>query len=91
MIGNISALFSSLGFAIYTVCVRSEPNHDWSPILPGYACRDDRALHDRHARRWQHGDATGEGHRLPAVHGALLIVVGTILFDIGSARCRPSR
>ena len=38
MIGNISALFSSLGFAIYTVCVRSEPNHDWSPILPGYAC-----------------------------------------------------
>ncbi len=37
MVGNAAAMTSSLGFAVYTICVRSEPNHDWSPILPGYA------------------------------------------------------
>ncbi|MEO6123255.1 MAG: DMT family transporter [Ilumatobacteraceae bacterium] len=84
MIGNISALFSSLGFAIYTVCVRTEPNHDWSPILPGYAM----------AMIVLCGTVTlagGNSLAPPAkdigyalLHGSLLIVVGTILFNVGS-------
>lgn len=84
MIGNISALFSSLGFAVYTVCVRSEPNHDWSPILPGYAslmivlCGTVTLLG---------GNAVvppAKDTGLALVHGALIIVVGTIMFNIGS-------
>ena len=37
MIGNIAALMASVGFAIYTISVRSDPDADWSPVLPGYA------------------------------------------------------
>ena len=36
MIGNISALTASVGFAIYTVCLRTDTERDWSPVLPGY-------------------------------------------------------
>ncbi|MGZ6950461.1 MAG: DMT family transporter, partial [Ilumatobacteraceae bacterium] len=37
MIGNTAALMASVGFAIYTISVRSDPTVDWSPVLPGYA------------------------------------------------------
>jgi drug/metabolite transporter, DME family len=37
MTGNLCALASAVGFAGYTVCVRSDPTEDWSPVLPGYA------------------------------------------------------
>ena len=36
MVGNVSALMSSVGFALYTVCLRTDPHRDWSPVLPGY-------------------------------------------------------
>ena len=37
MLGNMAALTASVGFAIYTISVRSDPDRDWSPVLPGYA------------------------------------------------------
>ena len=37
MVGNIAALTASVGFAIYTISVRSNPKADWSPVLSGYA------------------------------------------------------
>lgn len=37
MVGNLAALSSAVGFAGYTVCVRSDRDRDWSPVLPGYA------------------------------------------------------
>jgi len=82
--GNIAALFSSLGFAIYTVCVRSEPNHDWSPILPGYAailivlCVAITSIGGQALLP----PATDTG--LAIGHGAVLIVIGTIMFNVGS-------
>jgi DME family drug/metabolite transporter len=84
MIGNVAALLSSLGFAVYTVCVRSEPDRDWSPIMPGYAsmmivlCAV---------------VTLAQGHTLvpPAadtsyglLHGGVIIVVGTLMFNVGS-------
>src|SRR3954454_9332722 len=84
MAGNIAALLSSVGFAIYTICVRSQPDRDWSPILPGYAavmiviCGTVTVVN---------------GHSLaPAapdisaalIHGGIFIVLGTTLFNIGS-------
>lgn len=36
MLGNASALLASVGFAIYTISVRSDPTRDWSPVLSGY-------------------------------------------------------
>ncbi len=84
MVGNVAALMSSFGFAVYTICVRSEPDRDWSPILPGYATLMVLLC----------GVVTlAKGHTLlpPAsdtsyalFHGAVLIVIGTIMFNVGS-------
>jgi drug/metabolite transporter (DMT)-like permease len=84
MAGNIAAVLSSIGFAIYTISVRSQPGRDWSPILPGYAammiviCVAVTAVN-------------GESLVPPApdiavalLHGGAFIVIGTILFNIGS-------
>ncbi|HRE01295.1 MAG TPA: DMT family transporter, partial [Ilumatobacteraceae bacterium] len=37
MAGNVSAVFCSIGFAIYTIALRSDPSRDWSPSMAGYA------------------------------------------------------
>ncbi len=82
--GNLAALASSVGFAIYTVCVRSDPDRDWSPVLPGYAAMMILVC----------GVVTLSGGKtvLPPgrdifyalLHGGVFIVVGTMLFNIAS-------
>lgn len=84
MVGNLAALTSSFGFAVYTVCVRSQPDRDWSPILPGYALlmivlcvivtlvKGNPLLPPA-------GDTS-----YALVHGGVLIVIGTIMFNVGS-------
>jgi drug/metabolite transporter (DMT)-like permease len=82
--GNVAALLSSVGFAGYAVCLRTDPGRDWSPVLPGYAlvmiglCAVITV-------------ANGEALVPPAadigyavVHGGVFIVVGTLLFNLAS-------
>jgi RarD protein len=84
MPGNIAALLAALGFAGYTVCVRSSTAQDWSPVMPGYACMmivlcsavtlvNGRtllpSLHDI---------------SLAVLHGGVIIVVGTFIFNAAS-------
>ena len=84
MRGNIAALLSSVGFAGYTVCVRSGPTRDWSPVLPGYAsmmivlCGAVCVANGRTVLP----PARDIGWAL--LHGSVLIVVGTLLFNRGS-------
>lgn len=84
MSGNVSAVFSSLGFASYTVCIRARPAQDWSPVLPGYG-----------SMMIVIGSVASLIGGRPLVpppvdiayavfHGGILIVVGTILFNIAS-------
>ena len=54
MAGNISAVMSSVGFAGYTVCLRTDPHRDWSPVMPGLRRHDDRHLFDHHRVRSPH-------------------------------------
>jgi drug/metabolite transporter, DME family len=84
MSGNISAVLSSLGFASYTVCIRARPSQDWSPVLPGYASM---------MIVIGSGVSLVSGRPLvpppvdiayAVLHGGVLIVVGTILFNIAS-------
>jgi len=84
MVGNASALLSSLGFALYTVCLRSDPERDWSPSLPGYGVLMIAVCT---------GVTLAEGHPLvPAwvdmrwalLHGAVVIVLGTLMFNTAS-------
>jgi drug/metabolite transporter, DME family len=84
MAGNVAALISSLGFAGYTICVRSEPNRDWSPILPGYGfimivvCSAVTLANGRTV----FPPAADMVYAM--VHGGIFIVAGTLLFNAGS-------
>ena len=84
MAGNIAALFSSLGFAAYTVCIRSGPHRDWSPVLSGYAsmmivlCVAVTTANSRPLL------PPLDDTLYALLHGGVLIVIGTILFNIAS-------
>lgn len=84
MTGNLAALLASVGFAIYTISLRSNPRADWSPVLPGYAaamivlCSIITLAHGKTLFPPAKDMAFALGH------GAVFIVVGTKLFNSGS-------
>lgn len=84
MAGNLAALAAAVGFALYTVCVRSDPHLDWQPVLPGYGALMILVCG---------AVVVAQGHTLvPAavdvayalVHGAVVITVGTVLYNVSS-------
>ena len=58
IVGDVAALASAAGFAFYAAIVRSAPERDWSPVLPGYGVLMIVHLQRRHVRRRQHVRAT---------------------------------
>jgi RarD protein len=84
MLGNFAALMASVGFAIYTISVRSDSKTDWSPVLPGYAammivlCSIITLAHGKTLL------PPAKDMALAIAHGAIFIVVGTTLFNHGS-------
>ncbi len=81
MVGNFSALLACVGFAVYTVCLRTDTDRDWSPVLSGYALMMIVVCTTV---------VLAEGKTLlpPAadigwalLHGAVFIVLGTVLFN----------
>ncbi|MGF1665284.1 MAG: DMT family transporter [Acidimicrobiia bacterium] len=84
MSGNVAAVLSSVGFASYTVCIRARPAQDWSPVLPGYGsmmiviCSIVTIFNGRPLVP----PAIDAAYAL--FHGGVLIVLGTILFNIAS-------
>lgn len=85
MRGNIAALLSSVGLAVYTICLRTSSTVDWTPVLPGYALLMILVC----------GAVTlSNGNTLvpPAkdlawamlVHGGVLIIAGTLAFNVAS-------
>jgi drug/metabolite transporter, DME family len=84
IVGDVAALASAAGFAFYAAIVRSAPERDWSPVLPGYGVlmivicatvtiADNNTLVP---------PAPDIG--LALVHGAVFIVGGTLIFNIAS-------
>jgi drug/metabolite transporter (DMT)-like permease len=89
IVGDVAALSSAAGFAFYAAIVRSAPERDWSPVLPGYGLlmivicatvtiADSNTLVP---------PAPDIG--LALVHGAVFIVGGTLIFNI-AARSIPA-
>ncbi len=84
MVGNVSALVASVGFAIYTVCLRTDTTRDWSPVLPGYGllmvvvCSAVTLAHGKALVP----PAADIGWAL--LHGSVIIVVGTVMFNAAS-------
>jgi drug/metabolite transporter (DMT)-like permease len=84
MWGNVMALVSSVGFAIYTVCLRTDTERDWSPVLPGYGLMmilvcGSVTLANRKTLVPPTGDIM-----LALIHGAIIIVIGTVMFNAAS-------
>ena len=84
MAGNLAAFSSSIGFALYSTSVRTDPTRDWSPVLPGYSLL--MILVCTVIIQF-----TGKPMVPPAadmayaiVHGAVVIVVGTLMFNSAS-------
>lgn len=86
MTGNIVALLSSVGFALYTVCLRTDATRDWSPVMPGYAilmivvCVSVTLAHGKPLVP-SFGDMA-----YALVHGGIVIVTGTFMFNRASKR-----
>ena len=84
MKGNVAAFASSIGFALYATCVRTDRTRDWSPVLAGYCalmvvvCSIITVANGREL----FPPAADMAYAL--VHGAVLIVVGTLMFNEAS-------
>ena len=84
MLGNASALAATVGFAVYAVSVRSGPKRDWTPVLAGYGllmivvCA---AITQFNGKTFV-PPAVDLAYAL--VHGAVVIVVGTLMFNAAS-------
>lgn len=84
VVGDLAALSSAAGFAFYAAIVRSAPDRDWSPVLPGYGlmmivicCTV--TLADGNTLVPPAADIG-----LALVHGAVFIVGGTLIFNFAS-------
>jgi drug/metabolite transporter (DMT)-like permease len=84
LVGNVSAMLSSLGFAVYSVCVRREPGRDWLPSLVGYAwmtllvCAAVTLVNGRTLV------PPIQDVAMASLHGAVFIGVGITLFNLAS-------
>ena len=82
--GNIAALFSSLGFAGYMVCLRTSNTRDWSPIMPGYALMTIALCTVVTLSKHRAVFPGTHDVLLALLHGGVFIVVGTFLFNHGT-------
>ncbi len=84
MRGNVAAVMSSVGFAGYAVCVRSDVRRDWSPVMPGYALMMIALCTAITLAGGRTLVPPAEDIALAVIHGGVFIVVGTTLFNIAS-------
>lgn len=82
--GNVAALMSSLGFAGYVICLRTQPRRDWSPVMPGYAVMMIAICGVVTAINGEPLAPPGRDIAYAMVHGGVIIVVGTILFNVAA-------
>lgn len=84
ILGDIAALSSAAGFAFYAAIVRSAPDRDWTPVLPGYGAI---MIVICSIIALASGDALvppAPDVALAVVHGAVFIVGGTLIFNSAS-------
>jgi drug/metabolite transporter (DMT)-like permease len=86
IVGDLAALASAAGFAFYAAIVRSKPDRDWTPVLPGYAAL---MILICSAVTFASGDTfvpPASDIALALVHGAVFIVGGTLIFNSASRK-----
>jgi drug/metabolite transporter (DMT)-like permease len=86
IVGDLAALASAAGFAFYAAIVRSKPDRDWTPVLPGYAAL---MILICSVVTFANGDTfvpPASDIALALVHGAVFIVGGTLIFNSASRK-----
>lgn len=89
LVGDLAAISAAIGFALYTTIVRSAPDRDWSPVLPGYGVV---MVAICVAVTLGNGNALAPpvlDIGLAALHGGLFVVAGTLLYN-GASRTVPA-
>jgi drug/metabolite transporter (DMT)-like permease len=84
MVGNVAAVMSSVGFAGYTVCVRTDPHRDWSPVMPGYAVMMIAICSVVTVAGGKTLVPPAGDVAFGLLHGGVFIVVGTLLFNVAA-------
>lgn len=82
--GNLAAICSAAGFAGYAIVVRSDPDEDWSPVLPGYALMMIVVCGAVTVTQGHTLVPSGTDIAWALLHGGVFIVVGTFLFNVAS-------
>jgi len=86
IVGDLAALASAVGFAFYAAIVRSAPERDWTPVLPGYGAL---MIVICSVVTFANGDTfvpPPTDIALAVVHGAVFIVGGTLIFNSASRK-----
>jgi drug/metabolite transporter (DMT)-like permease len=86
IVGDLAALASAVGFAFYAAIVRSAPERDWTPVLPGYGAL---MIVICSVVTFANGDTfvpPATDIALAVVHGAVFIVGGTLIFNSASRK-----
>ena len=84
IVGDLAALASAAGFAFYAAIVRSAPERDWSPVLPGYGVLMIVICATVTIADGNTFVPPASDIGLALVHGAVFIVGGTLIFNIAS-------
>ena len=84
LLGNLAAVASAVGFAVYSLCLRAQPGQDWTTALwaQGWICLGICIVAGLlgglpAVASWQ--------VLLPLFHGAVIICVGLLLFNRASS------
>jgi drug/metabolite transporter, DME family len=86
ILGDLAALASAAGFAFYAAIVRSAPERDWTPVLPGYGAL---MIVICAVVTFSNGDTfvpPAVDIALAVAHGAVFIVGGTLIFNRASRK-----
>ena len=84
--GNIGALSSSFGFACYTLCLRADRKRNWDPVMPGYAVLMIAVCSAVTLLQGQSIVPPAKDIFYAVVHGGVLIVVGTLMYNAASKK-----
>lgn len=84
MKGNVAAFASSIGFALYATCVRTDKTRDWSPALAGYCALMVVVCSGITLVKGRELIPRGIDITYAVAHGAVFIVVGTLMFNAAS-------
>jgi len=89
IIGDLAAISAAIGFALYTTIVRSAPDRDWSPVLPGYGVVMVAICVVVTLAKGNTLVPPALDIGLALLHGGLFVVAGTLLYN-GASRTVPA-